>query len=262
VKDQHPATSVVNDELARISGEVPAMYARMEESHWWFRGRRRILRRLLSRFLRAGPRDILDIGCGTGGMLPFLNQFGRARGIERDPDLVRYGRSFGRDVECRDFSQPSELSSVDVATLFDVLEHLEDDRSALACIARLLKPEGLLVVSVPALPWLWSPHDQAVGHFRRYDRATLAKRLQEAGFNILHLTYFNTLLMPVAVLFRLLRRQEGHDVRMPPPMLNELFAALFEMESAWACGSGLGIGVSLAAVAVRAPASDQVSAAR
>lgn len=234
-----------------IQGEVPAMYARMEEIHWWFRGRRSILLRLLARFLDPAPREIVDIGCGTGGMLPFLGRYGRAYGIERDAELVGYGRSFGRDIRESDFPREIPSDPVDVVTMFDVLEHLPDDRAGLAAASRLLKPGGMLVLSVPALPWLWSPHDVAVGHYRRYEKGVLRNRLADAGFRILHLTYFNTFLLPLAVAARILRRQEGHDVRLPPRPFNAALAAIFQMESALAAGPGLGIGVSLAAVAVR-----------
>lgn len=234
-----------------IRAEVPAMYAAMEESHWWFRGRRAILLRLLERYLEPASRDIVDIGCGTGGMLPFLGRYGRARGFERDRELIAYGRSFGRDIREIDFPREVPSEPVDVATMFDVLEHLPDDRAGLDAAARLVKPGGLLVLSVPALPWLWSPHDEAVGHYRRYDRDVLRNRLAAAGFRVLHLTHFNTFLLPLAVAARILRREQGHDVRLPPRPLNAAFAAIFRMEGALAAGPGLGIGVSLAAVALR-----------
>jgi SAM-dependent methyltransferase len=245
---------------------VAERYVHAERVHWWYRGRRRILHRLLSRYLGAGSRRILDIGSGSGMMLRMLRGFGSVRGVETDPALVRHARSNDLDVDVLEF--PRELPSglFDAVTLFDVLEHFEDDRAALQAVDGLLAPGGFLFVTVPALPWLYSTYDQASGHYRRYDRALLRRRLVERGFHLLHLTHFNTILMPLAVAARMFRLRDGRrpppastcerlsalqdqDLRVPSTPMNELFARLFGAETALASGPGLPIGVSLLAVA-------------
>jgi SAM-dependent methyltransferase len=241
-------------------------YVHAERVHWWYRGRRRILLPLLERYLAGGGRRILDIGSGSGAMLLLLRRFGTVRGTESDPDLVRHARSQGLDIVVQDFPRQIPEGRFDVVTLFDVLEHLEDDRAALASIHGLLEPGGLLFITVPALPWLYSTYDEASGHYRRYDRNLLLGRLRETGFRLLHRTHFNTLLLPLAVAARMFRLRPGNrpppastcerlaalqdqDLRIPSPPVNELLALIFGAETSWASGPGLPTGVSLLAVA-------------
>ena len=230
-------------------GGMSAVYAGMEADHWWYRGRRRIVVQLFERFVGRGDRRILDVGCGTGAMLPHLRPFGRPQGIEQDAGLVRLGRERGLNVTVRDFPKETLDDRFDVVSLFDVLEHLPDDRAALAAARSMLAPGGRLVLTVPALPWLWSPHDVAVGHRLRYDRSLLRRRLEASGFTIVHLTHFNTFLMPLAVVYRFLKKSEGHHFSIPPRPANELLAAILGGERSLAAGPGLATGVSLAAVA-------------
>jgi 2-polyprenyl-3-methyl-5-hydroxy-6-metoxy-1,4-benzoquinol methylase len=183
-------------------------------------------------------------------MLPFLTRYGRARGIEADPGLVHHARERGLEVDRMEFPNEIPPGRYDVVTLFDVLEHLLDDRSALDGVRKLLRPGGRVIISVPALPWLWSSHDVAVGHHRRYTPSLLGRRLREAGFRILHVTHFNTVLLPLAVLRRLFVLRSGHDLERPPRPANELMAVLLGAESSFAAGAGFRIGVSLGAVAV------------
>jgi SAM-dependent methyltransferase len=248
---------------------VAERYVRAERLHWWYRGRRRILDRLLSRFLGPGTRTILDIGSGSGMMLLLLRRFGSVRGIESDPALVRHARSQDLDIEVLQFPREVPSGRYDAVTMFDVLEHLEDDRAALKAVDGLLAPGGFLFITVPALSWLYSTYDEASGHYRRYDRDLLRRRLVERGFQLLHLTYFNTFLMPLAVAARMFRLRDGRrpppattcerlaalqeeDLRIPSAPVNELFAKVFAAETSLASGPGLPIGVSLVAVARKA----------
>lgn len=250
---------------------IAERYVDAERRHWWYRGRRRILSRILDRHLPSGQnRRILDIGSGSGAMLLLLRRFGSVRGIETDPDLVRHARSQHLDIVVQDFPREVPEGRFDVVTLFDVLEHLEDDRAGLAAIHRLLTDDGTLFLTVPAQPWLYSTYDEAAGHYRRYDRALLRRRLLETGFQLLHLSHFNTFLMPLAVAARVFRLRDGRlpppattcerlgalqdlDLKIPASALNELLARIFGAETAWAGGPGLPTGVSLVAVARKAP---------
>lgn len=252
---------------------VAERYVDAERRHWWYRGRRRILLRILDRHLKSAEhRRILDIGSGSGAMLALLRRFGDVRGIETDPDLVRHARSLQFDIVVKDFPREVPEGRFDVVTLFDVLEHLEDDRAGLAAIHRLLTDDGTLFLTVPAQPWLYSTYDEAAGHYRRYDRTLLRKRLVESGFRLLRLTHFNTFLMPLAVAARLFRLRDGRrpppattcerlgalqdlDLKIPAPALNELLARIFGAEGVWAGGPGLPTGVSLVAVARKSGAS-------
>ncbi|HYE99616.1 MAG TPA: class I SAM-dependent methyltransferase, partial [Planctomycetota bacterium] len=249
--------------------EVARRCRDVERRHWWYRGRRRVLERILELFLRPDEgRRILDVGSGTGLFHRTLHRFGTVRGIEKDPDFAGQARSDGLDVEVMDFPRETPAGPFHVVTLFDVLEHQEDDHDCLLRLRHLLAPGGLLFLSVPAIPWLYSDYDAASGHYRRYDAALLRRRLRDAGFDLLKSTHFNTVLLPLAVLWRLRRlRPSGRpdaaamvdrcggmhegDLQIPAAPVNELFACVFSAESAWAAGPGLPTGLSLAAVARR-----------
>jgi SAM-dependent methyltransferase len=248
------------------SDGVTHRHVAAERRHWWYRGRKRILLRLLGRYLEGGNRRILDIGSGTGSLLLSLRRFGSVRGIETDPELRRHARSQDLEIDDLDFPRQVPEGRFDAVTLLDVLEHLEDDRGALRAIHGLLDPGGLLFITVPALSWMYSSYDQAAGHYRRYDSPVLRRRLLEAGFQLLHQTHFNTFLMPFAMAARIFRLRDGRrppsastcerlgaledlDLRIPADPLNEILARVFGAETPWASGPGLPIGISLMIVA-------------
>ena len=146
-----------------------------EDEHWWFVGRRAVLSALIRR--RAAPppgSDVLDMGCGSGGNMPMLAEFGRLQGIEYDAPAREIAASRGVAPVAAG-GLPDGLDVPDgkfaLIGLFDVLEHVEQDVASVAALGQKLAPDGRLVISVPALPWLWSDHDVTHHHFRRYTRA-------------------------------------------------------------------------------------------
>jgi SAM-dependent methyltransferase len=231
-----------------------------EDRHWWFRGRRRIVASLL-RSLLGGRNDLrlLEIGCGTGGMLPVLAAHGRVTGIDPSEDAIRYSRQrHGRQAELLRVDFPAELppgGGFDVVALFDVLEHLEDDVLALRRAGSLLTAGGLLVATVPAHRFLWSPHDVINHHRRRYARRELCSRIRDAGLRIERVSYFNMFLFPAVLLARLVRRgaagtREGEsDFKVVPRPLNAFLTWLFGGERFLLRLTNLPFGVSLLAVA-------------
>ena len=178
----------------------------LEERHWWFVGRRAIVDSLLSDRLGNAPgrdRRILDVGCGTGGMLPILSKYGHVTGIDSEPLALDYCRKRGiTDVHPQDSFRAG--AEYDVVTLFDVLEHVPGEANFLATMRGYLKPGGLLVVTVPAFEFLWSRHDDLNRHQRRYTRRGLVSVLENAGFEVERSSYFNTLLFPGAAAVRLM----------------------------------------------------------
>jgi len=233
-----------------------------ERRHWWFVGRRRILASLLEDLLREG-RDlrILDIGCGTGGMIPVLSPFGRVTGIDPSEDAVRYSRErYGEAAEFLRVDFPREIppgEGHDLVTLFDVLEHLDDDAEALRRAAGLLREGGRMVLTVPAHRFLWSSHDEINRHRRRYARRELRDRILHAGLEIRRLTYFNTFLFPLVWGARLVRRRlalqgdRRSDFRIRQEWINNSLSALFGAERFLLRLFNLPFGVSLLAVAAR-----------
>ena len=150
---------------------------------------------------------------------------------------------------------PFAPGSFDIVAAFDVIEHVERDVESLSRLREQLAPGGRLVMTVPALPWLWSRHDVVHHHFRRYTRKSLEETLTRAGLKPVHISYFNTLLFPaiatVRVLKRTLRLKDDGDDALPPSPVNGLLKWIFGLESSLVGKVPLPIGVSLLAVAER-----------
>jgi SAM-dependent methyltransferase len=232
------------------------LHEAIEDRHWWFLGRRNIVRALLRRTLPAGAR-VLDVGCGTGGnLLAFARDYDIA-GLDASPDAVaRARRRSGRPVfEGRLPDALPALEPFDAVLLLDVLEHVEKDLDAARAVRTLLRPGGLLLVTVPALPLLWSGHDVIFQHLRRYRRPELSHLLESAGYQLQTLTFYNSLLFPPILAARLWKRATGDhaprsDFRMPAPPINHALTRVFSAESTLLGRIPLPIGASLLATAV------------
>ena len=246
-----------------------------EERHWWYVGMRRISAALLDRFgpstAHAGPLQILDAGCGSGGMTRFLAQRGTGTGVDIAPEALRFARRRGlaRLARASVGRLPFRSASFDVVTSFDVLYHLnvDDDLAALGELHRVLRPGGVLLIRLPAYDWIRGAHDDAVHTRHRYTREELTAKLDRAGFRLEHATYANTLLFPLAPVKRYLEHrngtQEATDLWRPPAPLNRLLGDLLSLESVPARRVGLPWGLSVFAVARRVrPVDDAARAAR
>src|SRR5262245_40410553 len=181
-------------------GVDPRLYAplrELERTHWWFRGRRRILLAALERAgVGAGARALLDVGCGAGTNLEFLAERfpgARAHGIDVERAPLRFCRADrGLPVAQADAERlPFAAGAFDLVAALDALEHLADDAAGLREIHRVLRPGGALVATVPAFPWLWGSVDDLGHHRRRYRRGELSARVCAAGFEIALERYFN-----------------------------------------------------------------------
>ena len=216
------------------------VYDRMaahDSTHWWYRARRDILRDYLTRYgnVPEGAR-ILEIGCGTGHNLPMLAQFGDVDAIEIDPAArhiasERLGKPVG-DAPLPDLPGMPR-GAYDLVAVLDVVEHIEDDVAALKGMASLLKPGGKILIAVPAHQWLWSAHDVVNHHHRRYSKDSLVTAITAAGLTSRKLTYFNSLLFPLAAAARIAGRLTGRDDSddsPPAKPLNALFEAIFRLE--------------------------------
>ncbi|MGV6851250.1 MAG: class I SAM-dependent methyltransferase [bacterium] len=231
--------------------------ARAESSHWWFKARRAILRATINRFIdTTSSLKILEIGCGTGGNLEFLSQFGSLQAVECDSKalLISQKRSIGQVQQgCLPDQLPETLECADLIAMLDVLEHLEQDSNCLKAIQPLLKSNGSLLLTVPALPLLWSPHDRACHHYRRYTKTNLLKTLDAAGYRVEYCSYFNSFLLPVIApakwLHRLFNMNQSDDANVPASWLNTLLYRIFSLEKSVLKHSRLPLGVSLIAIA-------------
>jgi len=230
--------------------------AELDSRHWWYRARREILGRLIERRLRL-PADarILEIGCGTGHNLPMLGRFGQVDGIEIDEEARAIASArLGRPVGLAPLPELPGVAdgSYDLVALLDVIEHVEDDGAALRSVARKLRPGGRILITVPAHPWMWSAHDVANHHFRRYTRKALRGLIERSGLRVELIGYFNSILFPVAAAARLAGRltgREGSDDALPPAPVNRSFEFLFGLERHLIGRISLPPGVSLVSIA-------------
>jgi SAM-dependent methyltransferase len=237
---------------------------RAEEEHYWFRGRRRTLRRLIGDLPLPPEPEILDVGCGGGRFLLDLAAVGRVSGTEPSPMSfeVARRRGVGEVIQAPIEALPFEPDSFDLLTCLDVIEHVEDDVGGFSAMLRVARPGALLVVTVPAYPWLWSEHDVLNHHFRRYRRRTLVAAAEQAGWQLVQSTYFNFLLLAPAAVYRLLE-SIGADRLRPasravltetPRLLSRALEQPLRLEATlMAAGVRIPAGLSLLGV-FRAPA--------
>lgn len=225
-----------------------------EDTHWWFAGRRAILATILQELHLPADAQILEIGAGTGGNLPMLAKFGNVRAMESSKLARQLAlKKTNGHYDIRHGALPDILpfapKSFDLICLFDVLEHVEDDAAALSACHRLLKAGGRLLLTVPAHLWMWSAHDTRLHHHRRYTRYSLTAAVSPAMYQLQRLSYFNTVLFPLAALARLTDRLTGKAAStgsaLPSPWINTLLLKLFASERHWLRRRNLPYGVSL-----------------
>jgi SAM-dependent methyltransferase len=233
-----------------------AIHIEEDRRHWYFLGRLALIVRVLERTLPPAPCRILELGCGTGNVLQALGRFGEAVGVEHDPGLRAVGRAAGLDI--RAGTLPADVPVpdgwADAVLLLDVIEHLDDDVGGLRAARNAVRPGGLVMVTVPAYAWMWSAHDVALGHRRRYTARRLRAALDAAGLRVERVSYFNTVLFPAIAGVRLLKKAVGstaHDLHRLPAVVNALLTRLFALERHVALSPGLPFGTSLLALARR-----------
>lgn len=247
-----------------------AEYRRMhalEARHWWFRAKRRMVYSLLRFWAPAGGR-LLDVGCGTGMTLQELPSRYHGVGLDPAPEALALCRARGLTRLARGSATELPLAdaSVDAVLALDIVEHIENDRQALSEVARVLRPDGVAVITVPAFPFLWSGHDEALYHKRRYTRATLERALADAGLSVRVGGFGQATIFPAAACVRLGRRwlargkreRPGSDVREGAPWLDELAYRVIGWEVPFVRRGWLPVGLSLVYVVAPAPALDGI----
>lgn len=169
-------------------------YYDLGRTYWWLAGKYRVLQDVLRRGFAPArrPARVLDLGCGPGNLLDVLAGHGDVFGSDYSGDALRFcvGRGYRRLFRADFHSLPLRDASFDLVTCCDVLEHLAEDRRAIAELARILRPGGLLLATVPAFQFLWGDHDTLYGHHRRYRAPELRARLEAAGLDVRRVTYF------------------------------------------------------------------------
>lgn len=238
-----------------MNPEEYAVMFQVEDTHWWYVGMRRLSGVILGK--PGVPGRVLDAGCGTGGNLAFLGQYGPVVGLDYSSlalDLSRR-RLGARLINGSILSLPFATESFDLVTSFDVIYHraVPDDQQAVCELARVLRPGGRLLLRVPAYDWLRGRHDEAVHTRRRYTASDLRQLLVNAGLRSRRLTYANTLLFPLALVKRLLENKgtahTASDVGPVPAPLNQAFRLCLTLEAVWLRWTNLPFGLSVFALA-------------
>ena len=212
---------------------------KFENFYWWHLGRREILKKILRRFLERKRNNILEIGCGTGGNLKILGEFGNVSGLDNSKEALSFcgERGFTNLIlsKAEEINLPSE--SFDLVAALDVLEHIEDDEKTMREVQRLLKNGGLFLATVPAYSFLWSAHDELVHHKRRYRDSELSKKLKTAGFDVVKISHIIFFIFPAILLFRIIekiffpKKKKSTAYVMLPKFLNQFFIYLLKLES-------------------------------
>lgn len=243
-------------------GEYEVMYG-AEDRHWWYLGMAAITREMLDHCVgRSGQLRILDAGCGTGGILKILEDYGVAVGIDTHVEALQFCRQrhLTRLCQASITDLPFLDNTFDLITSFDVMSEAGSpkDEQGLDEFSRVLKPGGHLLLRLPAYSWLRGQHDERVHTRRRYTRRQLERMLAAHGFEVLRTSYANTLLFPLAVARRLGERvfkpkRQGSDLTLPTGFLNGVFKALLSAEAPLVRTVGLPLGMTVVALA-RKPA--------
>lgn len=235
--------------------EEYALMAARENFYWWHIGRRKILESVLGRYLPRSNNQILDVGCGGGGNILFLKKYGEVIGLDPSPDALAFCENKGfKELALSGIAATPYVDNFfDLVTAFDVLEHLPDDIAALKEMVRVSK--GLVMITVPAWPFLWSAHDFYLGHRRRYRKSELINKFKRAGLEVLESSYFITPAVPAVMVRRFLEKvfhlnsqPHSFDIILPR-LINNILIIFLRLEKYWLRLSPLPWGSSLYIIA-------------
>lgn len=243
-----------------MNPEEYAQLMRLGETHWWFIGTRDILFSSIRQDLPLG-NPILDVGCGSGLMMKRFSETAPVFGVDNDQGALKHCRSIGFGGLCRGDATALPFSSgaFGLTVAADLLEHCDDDAAVLGELFRVTSPQGVLLASVPAYGALWSSHDAALHHKRRYSRRELVRKIEAAGFTVDRVSYFNALLFPPVALMRLTmgklgRRSSGAQIKYYENMrlLNKTLLGIMRLEKLMLGRINLPFGLSILLLASKA----------
>lgn len=224
--------------LSFMQASYSEQYRDLWRRHWWWQSRHRFVMRTLMQVCQADGlspdnRSLLDIGCAGGVAFDDFSTFGTIRGIEPDTRLIDVESRWASHVDVTYFdSEYKPERRLNVILMLDVLEHIEDDCAALDSVRELLVPGGTAILTVPALPSLWSEHDEVNLHFRRYTRRVLRERLLTAGFEFHTLRYLFGWPLPLMYVRRFAAKSGTNEyaVQVPSRLINTTFRTLAYLE--------------------------------
>lgn len=221
-----------------------------EEKHWWHISKRNVVEQMLDVFLRSKKIRILDIGCGTGKTMNMLSRFGTVWGLDKSKTALSFCKKRGgfRHLVLGDAADTGFKDDFfDAITILDVLEHTEE-HATLRETKRILKPGGIMVITVPAYQWLWSTWDEILKHKKRYTKGYLKTVVKEHGFTILRSSYmYSSLVLPIFIFRKLKSHKISYesDFSTNPPPINFLSTLLANIERYFIVRGWVPFGTSL-----------------
>jgi ubiquinone/menaquinone biosynthesis C-methylase UbiE len=245
--------------------QLADQYTEFEDDYWWFVGRRKIIMTLLEKYLAYPDKTslkILDLGCGTGANSKSLSEFGEVCASDYSLTALNHVRERGIDklINCSASNLPFRPGTFDIIAFLDVLTYFKDDVQVLKELRSCLKKEGTIFISVPAFQFLWSNHDVAVRHLRRYNSSSLIKAIKKSGLQDLRISYFISFVFPFIAIYRIITRwlklnkknAQTDLIRMPMFIDKTLRQTLF-LESKIIRQRNLPFGLSLFCIAKNGP---------
>lgn len=223
-----------------------------EEKHWWHISKRNTVKKMLTSFLRSKKARILDIGCGAGKTMDMLSSFGTVWGLDKSKKALSFcrERGFGHVALGEAADTGFGNNFFDCITLLDVLEHT-DENATLQEAKRILKPGGIIIMTVPAYQWLWSTWDEVLKHKKRYTKRDLEAVVKKNGLTIISSSYmYSFLLLPVFIFRKLKSQKKSYesDFSTNPALINAFFTFLSNIERHFVIRGLVPFGTSLIVV--------------
>ncbi len=241
--------------------DVYRRMAEIQDRHWWYEARRRIIATCIKRLKLPDNAKILEAGCGPGANLKMLARFGDVWAFEPDNFAINHCRVYSgiapHQLETGFLPAPLPFEGpFDLIGAFDVIEHVQQDKESLAALYQITKPGGYALFTVPAFPFLWSQHDVVNHHHRRYVLPQFETLLRDAGFEIKLISYYNIFLFPLVAGVRLIKKtlriKDKPDEALPGPFVNKVLQFIFAAERHLLGHVPLPFGVSIIAICQRA----------
>lgn len=213
----------------------------IESSHWWYSGRRLIITSQIKKINLIRSSNILEVGSGTGGNLGMLSKFGKVYAFERNIKALNISKSKikGKKIRIIHGSCPNNIPytnlKFDLICLFDVLEHIVDDKKTLVNLKNRLNLNGKILLTVPSYQWLFGPHDKELHHKRRYSAKKIEKLIDDANLKILRKSYFNSILFPLIAAVRIYEKLKRIEISMgntePKKEINYALLIIMKIEA-------------------------------
>lgn len=225
---------------------------KLEDNHWWHIAKRRPVVEIIQKINSRDKLKILDVGCGTGKNMEVFSTLGEVWGLDNSKEAINFCKKRGlKNLKLATLQNNGfKDNEFDVVTMLDVLEHIDDENSALIEVKRILKKGGCIILTVPAYGWLWSKWDEVLHHKRRYTKQALIKILEKAGFKVEKVSYmYSFLVLPVlfsrSIKSLFFSNNYGSDFKLNSKIINKLFYFLSLLEFKLSAYFNIPFGTSL-----------------